>query len=41
MPNTGFAPQTLASLAFSIVLLLGFAIASYPHARKAFAIVTR
>jgi hypothetical protein len=41
LPNTGFAPQTLASLAFAVVLMLGAAIALYPHARKAFAVVTR
>lgn len=41
LPNTGFAPQTLASFAFAVVLLLGAIIAFYPHARKAFAIVTR
>ncbi len=41
LPNAGFEPQTLSSLAFAVVLLLGATIALYPHARKAFAIVTR
>lgn len=41
LPNTGFEPQTLASFAFAAVLLLGALIALYPHARKAFAVVTR
>jgi hypothetical protein len=41
LPNTGFEPQTMAAFAFAIVLLLGTAIALYPHAKKAFAIVTR
>jgi hypothetical protein len=41
LPNTGFEPQTMAAFAFAAVLLLGAAIALYPHARKAFAIVTR
>ena len=40
-PNAGFGPQTYAALAFALVLLLGVGIALYPHARKAFAIVTR
>lgn len=41
LPNAGFAPLTTAALAFAIVLLLGAIIALYPHAKKAFAIVTR
>ena len=41
LPNAGFGPQTFAALAFALVLLLGAAIALYPHAKKAFAIVTR
>jgi len=41
LPNAGFEPQTLAALAFAFVLLLASAIALYPHAKKAFAIVTR
>ena len=40
-PNAGFSPQTLAGLAFALVLLLGASIALYPHVRKAFAIVAR
>lgn len=41
LPNTGFEPQTFAAFAFAVVLLLGAAIALYPHAKKAFTIVTR
>jgi hypothetical protein len=41
LPDTGFAPQTLAAFAFAFVLLLGAGIALYPYARKAFTIVTR
>lgn len=41
LPNAGFEPQTLAALVFAFVFLLGAAIAFYPHARKAFAIVAR
>src|SRR3989344_774592 len=40
-PNAGFGPQTYAALAMALVLLLGTGIALYPHAKKAFAIVTR
>jgi hypothetical protein len=41
LPNTGFEPQTLATFAFALVFLLGTSIALYPHAKKAFTIVTR
>jgi hypothetical protein len=41
LPNAGFEPQNLAAFAFAVVLLLGSGIALYPHAKKAFAIVTR
>lgn len=40
-PNAGFAPQTFAGLAMALVFLLGTGIALYPHAKKAFTIVTR
>lgn len=41
LPNAGFEPQTLAAFAFALVLLMGAGIALYPHARKAFAVVSR
>lgn len=41
LPNAGFAPVTSSALAFALVLLLGAAIALYPHAKKAFTVVTR
>lgn len=41
LPNAGLEPQTFAAFAFALVLLLGTSIALYPHAKKAFAIVTR
>ncbi len=40
-PNTGFEPLTSAQMAFALVLIMGTAIASYPYARKAFAIAVR
>ncbi len=41
LPNAGLEPQTLAAFAFAVVLLVAAIIALYPHAKKAFAIVTR
>lgn len=41
LPNTGFEPVSSAQMAFAVVLLMGVAIASYPYARKAFALALR
>lgn len=40
-PNTGFEPIQSAQIAFALVLVMGAAIASYPYARKAFALALR
>ncbi len=41
LPHAGFGPANFAAFAFAAVLLMGFALALYPHVRYAFVIVTR
>lgn len=41
LPNTGFAPQDGATLAFALVMLLGSAVFAFPYVKKTFAVVTR
>jgi hypothetical protein len=41
LPSTGFAPVSSLAAAFAALALLGFGALIYPHARKAFAAVTR
>lgn len=41
LPNTGFAPLSAEQLAWAVVLLVGAGVASYPYARKAFALAVR
>ena len=41
LPNTGFAPMDAASLAMALAFIFAAALAAYPYARKAFAIVLK
>ncbi len=41
LPNTGFAPQSAAQVAFAVVLLIASAIATGPYVRQVFALAVR
>ncbi|MBC7836777.1 hypothetical protein H7X87_03305 [Acetobacteraceae bacterium] len=41
LPNTGFEPQSFASIAFALIVLLGIGYGVSPYVRKAFTAVLR